>query len=201
MEEKLNEKDIIFLAVNKDGYRESLKNSIHLEKDGNIALVFCMDDGCGAAVIMKQKFAEERGWDKDFLLQNAVKNMREKYPCNLQVLDEAQTEGSRVLACENEMFAYTSTGLYYSKDLIDHMAEEINESMYVLPFSEQDTILMPSSSMDYSFAIEMWNDFRRENREVACLSDVPFFYDKSTKTLTPLTENVLLARKKDAKVM
>lgn len=169
-ETALHPENIIFIAVNKAKHKE---RQVFLDK-GDVILLFGILDANGEF----QPLTDEGNVNIDEIYRHAVENLRRDFPCRCIPLcdyakghpEEMAVSASSgkdiyVLCCENESFAYSSTGLYYSAKEIKELSEQTGKDFYVFRCSVGLTLLCPCEAFTREEAAELMERLSEERPE------------------------------------
>ena len=152
---------------------EDLNGKFTLQKENGVLFLFgrIKEDG------LFYPYMKDIGTDIKELLINATKNMRKKHPCSIIKLDP-KTFPIEIESEMKEMFAATSTSVYYGADALADFSKKIEQELYVFQLNEKCTLLCGINQMDAETAKEAFEKvegrlgkealvFTKENKLVA----------------------------------
>ena len=148
-------------------------------------------------MVITKEHLELLGITQEELHQTALKNEEQFQPVKIRCMEEVVYElGKRLGVNVQETEAVSpflhvltnSRGLYgavamINQEKLEHYAEQINNSFYLLPSSIHEVILVPASKdISLTFFADMVKEINQTQVDATeVLSDSIYFYDKEIK--------------------
>jgi len=90
-------------------------------------------------------------------------------------------EESKMYVCTNGEKNYGAACIFFGNTM-EKLSDELGDSLYLLPSSVHECLIIPASTMSYDDALKMVTDVNRETvSEEDFLSDNVYFFDKELK--------------------
>lgn len=200
-------KKIIFICENKE---KSMNEKEISELKDNVKLVYCVEVNSDSVELLTEQFMADNNIERKDLFKFAVANMRQNYPCSIISLKDfsknhaakisaTDAENVYVLSCEKEDFAYSSSGLYYSADIIRQFSKEKGCDVFILPVTGAETYLCTSDIFSKKEIEDIMKDYSIADTEFLSREALVFADDKLIN-IKDYSEKAVTAKKKNKKI-
>lgn len=193
--------NIIYRLINRELNKEMLQNTPHIPYLDLAIVFYCIveisQDTMGSFLIRNEHLTDW-GVQLEDLQNYAQQNTAREFPCSFQSL---HTVISEIVGCEtplfpeipapdlwvvtNHMRQYGAACILYDR-VLEEIAEKLDEDYYVIPSSIHEVLIIRSSQTEdideISALIKDINVTTLSKADI--LSSHPYFYDRTSKTLT-----------------
>ena len=208
---ELQEDKVYFQLINTESNRHYLENIPHRELH-DMSLIYRVlfkkeKDGI-QSVVVTDDIRRNWGISEDRLFEIASVNTKELFPPVIQSMSEVMTHflggdlpgigvdemdevmgTSPLWLVSNDIGVNGASMMVYS-DILDKVADKIDDNIYVIPSSLHEILAVPSSQVDPEEIADMVRDINQHTvREEDRLSNQVFHYDRNARELTVASDS------------